>query len=644
MTDTDDSKDAKTSGHLRSKPSSAPEPEETDKQIDSDDQGTVGEADADSQQTDAAVDDIMKTDGDEALKAQDDAAEHAVVMKKGLGERFKQKWIKWWSTPRTRNGSIASLVLVVVVLGAVPFTRYNLAGLVMKSSATVSVLDSKTGAPVSGAKVVLAGVSAETDAKGRATVKVHPGSKKVEISKAYYKSTSQSELVAFSGNNFNLKIVALGRQVRIKVVDKITTKPVSGATITIQGTKTKTDAKGLATVVLASSATTQTASLSSDNFNSLQATITASGDVAKNTFSLTPAGKLYFLSNLSGKIDVVKTNLDGSDRQTVLAGTGNEDRYSTSLLASRDWKYLALLSKRSGDTASLYLIDTTNGDKLSTVDQGNANFSLVGWSGDRFVYRVDRNSVQNWQPNAQALKSFDPTTGHSLTLDQTEGSGSDANSYARQNFGDIYLLGSQVVYAKAWQGYGVTSTYVLADKKAELDTINADGSGGRTIKSFAPNSYPTYTNGYTSISLGAVLYEPSGLYVSFFHDNTTDYYDYEDGKIAADPNLNDDKFQSAQYATTYLFSPSGNSTFWADQRDGKSTLFVGDDDGKNEKQIASLSDYNNYGWFTDNYLLVSKNSSELYIMPVGGGTAFKITDYYKPAINYQGYGGGYGGL
>jgi hypothetical protein len=93
-----------------------------------------------------------------------------------------------------------------------------------------------------------------------------------------------------------------------------------------------------------------------------------------------------------------------------------------------------------------------------------------------------------------------------------------------------------------------------------------------------------------------------------------------------------------------LLSPSSNQTFWTDQRDGKNTLFVGDNDAKNQKTIASLSGYNIYGWFTDNYLLVSKNSSELYVMPVAGGTPLKITDYYKPAINYQGYGGGYGGL
>jgi len=645
MADMDDPKDLPNHRLSQSKPDTLPESDRISRQIAIDNEGQVAEVESDDPETDKAVDDILKTDGDEALKAQDVAAENAVIMKQSLRERFKQKWLKWWSVPRTRNGSIAALLMVLIVLGAVPFTRYNILGLAMKASITVSVVDSKTGSPVSGARLKLAGVLAETDAKGRAVLKVHAGSKTLEVSKPYYKSVSQDELVALSGGHFMVKIVALGHQVRLKVVNKITAKPIANAVITIKDAKTKTDASGLATVVLDSSATTENATIGSGSFNSLQVTIVAAGDLAKNTFSLTPAGKLYFLSNLSGKIDVIKTNLDGSDRQTVLAGTGNEDRYTTSLLASRDWKYLALLSKRSGDTASLYLIDTTSGDKLSTIDQGaGTNFTLVGWSGDRFIYRVGRTSVQNWQPNAQAIKSFDPTTGSSLLLDQTQGSGTDANWYARQSFQDVYLVGSQVVYTKNWDGYGMAPEYVLAGKKAELDAINADGSSARTVKSFAPSAYPTFSNGYTSIGATTVLYEPAGLYVGFSHDGTTDYYDYEDGKITTDPSITADKFQSVAYGTTYLLSPSGGSTFWADQRDGKSTLFVGDADGKNQKQIAALSDYKNYGWFTDNYLLVSKNSSELYIMPTGGGTASKITDYYKPDINYQGYGGGYGGL
>jgi hypothetical protein len=94
-----------------------------------------------------------------------------------------------------------------------------------------------------------------------------------------------------------------------------------------------------------------------------------------------------------------------------------------------------------------------------------------------------------------------------------------------------------------------------------------------------------------------------------------------------------------------LLSPSADQTFWSESRDGKNTLFIGDQGGQNGKQIASLSDYNTFGWFTDDYLLVSKNSSELYIMDKAGKqAALKVSDYHKPTQNFYGYGGGYGGL
>ncbi|HEX5447612.1 MAG TPA: hypothetical protein VFW90_00160, partial [Candidatus Saccharimonadales bacterium] len=92
-------------------------------------------------------------------------------------------------------------------------------------------------------------------------------------------------------------------------------------------------------------------------------------------------------------------------------------------------------------------------------------------------------------------------------------------------------------------------------------------------------------------------------------------------------------------------SPSGGQTFWSEQRDGKNTLFLGDGNAQNGKTIANLSDYSPYGWYTNNYLLVSKNSSELYVMAKSGSSSpVKISDYHKPQQTFYGYGGGYGGL
>jgi hypothetical protein len=597
--------------------------------------------DSDDKTTDVVVDDIMKQDSDEVLKKQDEATKQGIIVSPTTRfGRFKNAIAEWWARPRNRYIVLGIFVALLAAIYFVPIARSNVAGLVVKAPVTVQVLDSKTSKAVSGATVSLAGKSAQTDATGKAKLQVNAGSKTLKVTKKYYGGVTKSELVkVWAGtNSFKASLVPLGRQVSVLVVNKITGKPVSGATVKAGSADAKTDKNGKATLVISSDATTQAATVSLANYNDLKVTVTAGGTAAQNTFSVTPAGKLYFLSNLSGKIDVVKTNLDGTDRQTVLAGTGSEDRYSTSLLASRDWKYLALLSKRSGATASVYLIDTTNGDKLTTIDQGDANFSLVGWSGDRFVYQVTRNTVQNWQPNKQALKSFDPANGQSTLLDQTTAAGSGDYDFIGNSFGSPYLMGSQVVYLKNWSSSYTLRTQI-SSKQVELNAINADGSGHKILKTFSED--PAGLTSYLSAS--AQLYEPDGLYIDFQNGVKDVFYQYEAGKVTEATDVTADTFYNTSYPT-YLISPSGNSTFWGDQRDGKTTLSTGDDDAKNSKQIAALSDYKTYGWFTDDYLLVSKNSSELYVMGAVGGTPLKVTDYYKPAINYNGYGGGYGGL
>jgi hypothetical protein len=620
----------------------APEVKATDDftEVDDSEKTDLNEDSTDDKVTDVAVDDIMKEDSDKVLEVQDEATKKGlIVTPTGRFARFKNAIAEWWSHPRNRWIIAAVVVLLLAATYLVPIARSNVAGLLLKTPVTVQVLDSKTNKAVSGATVSLAGKTVKTDANGKAKLDVHAGSKTLKVTKKYYAGSSKSQLVKiWSGtNSFKASLLPLGRQVSVTVVDKVSGKPVAGATIKAGSADAKTDKKGQATLVISSDATTQAATVTLAGYNDLKGVVTAGGTTAQNTFSVVPAGKLYFLSNLSGKIDVVKTNLDGTDRQTVLAGTGSEDRNSTSLLASRDWKYLALLSKRSGTTASVYLIDTTNGDKLTTIDEGNAAFNLVGWSGDKFVYQVTRNNLQVWQANRQALKSFDPASGQTTLLDQTTATGTGTNDYAGQYFGSPYLMGSQVVYLKAWSTSYINQSQ-LDGKQPELDAINADGSGHKILKSFiiASISIP-----FSSIS--AQLYEPDGLYINVDVAGQSTFYEYEDGKVTEATDMTSDKFYSTPYPT-YLLSPSGSGTFWGDQRDGKTTLSTGDDDAKNAKQIASLSDYSAYGWYTDNYLLVSKNSSELYIMSNSGGTPLKVTDYYKPAINYNGYGGGYGGL
>lgn len=577
---------------------------------------------------------------DDELEVVEEPEAQAPAESHDPANRFER--LKTWYLDRKKWTIPASVLLLILILAGVPFTRYSLAGLVVKKDFSIKVVDSTANTPVSGATVSLGSVSAETDGTGKAVLhRVKPGPHKLQLSKKYYTAKNPTlNVPLFSQKTVpTIQMTATGRQVKISVVNLITKKPLSDVDIKLADISAKTDKAGNATVVLPAGVSQQDATLSLDNYNDAKVIVRVSNDkIQENDFSLTPAGKVYFLSKLSGKIDVVKTNLDGTGRQTVLGGTGNEDDTNTVLLASRDWKYLALLSRRAGSAPSLYLIDTSD-DSLKTIDEGSASFSLTGWVDDNFVYTVTRNDVQLWQSKRQTLKSYDANAKKLTTLEQTTASGTDNFSYVTQLIGDVYGYNGTVYYTLNWSG-GINSSGSVSSKQATFNSVKPDGSSKRAIKSFALASGTTAID----VTLEQRVQAPDKINLKFSDGTKDNFYVYLNGQVKESNSLNSDNFYTADYPT-YLQSPSGNNTFWSEPRDGKNTLFVGDEDGQNGKQIASLSDYDTYGWYTDDYLLASKNSSELYILPKSGSqNPIKISDYHKPAYTFYGYGGGYGGF
>jgi hypothetical protein len=441
------------------------------------------------------------------------------------------------------------------------------------------------------------------------------------------------------------KLTATGRQARISIKNLVNHEVLPNADIEIAEVNAKTDKSGNATIVLPAGTKSAKAKLSLDGYNNAEVTVAVDDKTIKqNDFTLTPSGKVYLLSKLSGKIDVVKTNLDGSSRQTVLAGTGKEDGVGTVLLASRDWKYLTLLSRRDGAAnPKLYLINTSDDSMVVMDAEAASSFNPVGWSDHNFIYTVTRPNAANWQPDHQALKSYDAESKKVIVLDRTGGDHlGSMEGYKYENIGGVYQVGKTVIYDKYWTIYQM-GNYVPVDDKAGIYSVSAAGGKPQTLKAF---SYVLGQSTYIS----SIPYEAGQVYYQ-----TSDggaplvYYAYSNGKLSTRTDISDDfdKYYQ-QGSSTYLQSPGGNETFWSESRDGKNSLFVGDQSGDGGKQIASLSDFQTYGWYTQDYLLVSKNSSELYIMSRAGvskdAQAVKITDYHKPSRNFNGYGGGYGGI
>jgi hypothetical protein len=583
----------------------------------------------DGEETDKAVDDIAASDGDTLLASEDTAAKTPTPITKAsagwrerLGSLIRDK--RFW----------AVIVVLVIALFALPVTRYKLLGIVIKEPIAVSVIDSKTHVPVSSAQVAIGGVKAKTDANGNAKLKAPLGKHQLAVTKQYFKTYEATVSVGFkSAGKTRVNLVATGRQVPITVFNKITGKPLAGVEIKVLDTTAKTNNKGQATIVLPATATTDAAEISRTGYNTAKVQIQVTSDtVSVNTIQLVPSGHIYLLSNLNGTIDVIKTNLDGSGRKTVVEGTGKEDASSTSLLASRDWRFLVLKARRDTAKPALYLIDTSN-DKLTAFEEGNTDITPVGWYGHNFIYDVVHDSLSYWQSGRETIKSYDADRGQPNQIDQNQAQG-DATSYAYQSFYNFYIVDNAVAYNTQWYAYAGAD---LAGKNA---TIRVAQPAGQSKKDY--QSFPAADIGY----IQTALYQPAAINYEIYNstDNKLSYYKYQNQAVATTTGLDQSDFEKTY--PTFLLSPSGKQTFWTELRDGKNSLFLGNEDAGGKQQIASLSDYAPYGWFSDSYVLVSKDNSQLYIMAAGElkTPPLKVTDYYKPTQNFTGYGYGYGGL
>lgn len=565
-----------------------------------------------------------KTEKEESDSSKDTSPGSAKKIPIGLShlQRFKN----WYKTDKAKSIPLTILVLILLI-AAIPWTRYKAAGLVVKKNFSIVVLDADSHSPVSGAELSEGSLSTQTDGNGKAVLHLSAGHHTLLISKKYYQDRKADVLVPIFSQKSSpsLALTATGRQVKIVVKNLITQNNLAGVDITVADTSAKTDKNGVAIVVLPAGVSSQKANLSLDGYNDSDVTVKVSDSkVAENDFNLTPSGKIYFLSRRTGRLDLMKANLDGSGAQLAVAGTGNEQDYNTALLPSPDWKYAALVSKRNptDPTPQLYMISAAD-DKLLSADSGNATFTLKGWAGDSLIYYVTRGDIQPWQAGKDKLKSYDATSGKTTLLDQTSATG-DASASAYEYYALVTVSGNNVVYAKNWtQVYYSSPPGLLVGKQNSLSIIGADGQNHKLVANYDAGSNVQYAQ-----------HSPNAIYIWQQINSSDKFFDYSFGLAAPRVvNITSDQFYQAY--PTYYSSPSGKQTFWAENRDGKNTLFLGDSSGSNPSTVATLSDYSPYGWFSDNYLLVTKGGSELLIMGAKAGQTVKITDYQP--TGYHGY-------
>lgn len=538
---------------------------------------------------------------------------------------------KTWVATHKLWTMLAGLSVVLLVGGGIVATtdaRYVVMNLFGKAAVQVVVTDATTHQPIPEVTINLAGKTATSDAKGILRLNgVAYGRTTLSAKKLAY-ADAQKEVVVGPEPRFDLELSPVGTRLTLQAANVLSGKAVGSVKASFGGSDALGDSTGkISLVIPPQKAATADITLSADGFNQKKVTVTLAKP--STAVTLTPAGSVYFLSKRTGTINVMKTSLDGSDQKVVLAGTGSEREGNTVLLASRDWKYVALLARRSGENEALYVIDTHD-DTLKSVDEGKAAFTPTGWMGHRFVYTVQRQDKQYYEAKQTAVKTYNADAEKLSTVDENEASG-DQYSSEVQNFSSVYIVAGGFVYTRHWYGT------VGADRKVEVILVGEDGTK-KALKSYPSSAY----SGANVLAVG-----PDELYISLFAtgSGTGKVVEYEHQQVA-DSTIKPDDLYNKPYPTK-LLSPGGSATFWGEDRDGKVTLLVGDGDGENGKDFIKQGDYSAYGWYGDDYLLVSKGGSELFVIARSSADSqkpLKLTDYHKPSYSLSGYGYGYGGL
>lgn len=504
-------------------------------------------------------------------------------------------------------GLVALLAIATGVVFATDL-KYPIVGLFAKGQADIIVTDSKTHQPIGGATVELGGVQTKTNQTGKATLSgVTLGKQKLTITKAAYASVNQDETIWVGINTLpTVTLEGTGLQVSFVVTDKLTGLPIQGATVEVEDGSTQSDAQGKASLrVLTGGKDEGEAKVSKDGFNNSKVKIWLGESfqaIPPYDVSLLASGKDYFLSNSSGKYNLYQSNFDGSSKELLVAGTGNETS-DTTINVSPDGKYIALRSAREGahdsqgnPIISIYILDASSKSLSKITTDPNPN--IVDWIGQSLVFSTTKDNGVKMSYVKLPSKSTQ-----------------DIGTYQQ---GPYTYFGS----AFAFEGYLVYSV-VTADAGSQGLYIDQLGQSPKMIENGA---------------VGEIRQAPPDtlLFTTYGHSNSASWYSYKIGD-------SDSKDLSSAPTTTnkdVATSSDSNKGAFIDNRDGKSELYLSDPNGQNETKLTSLgSVVYPIRWIGSSYIIFEVNKSGETADYIIGADAkskvAKITDVYL--TNHLGY-------
>lgn len=532
---------------------------------------------------------------------------------------FGEKCRAALKSPKFWLSLVGLLVLGLVVAWFVQPSRWWLANIFApKNTITITTITPAVGeakaSKLRSVAITVNGNTYKTDDKGQVKIADLPyGQASIKAVKAGFQTIDYGVTLdvdpffhAFGGKAADdaaraveLSMQATGMPIAFKAVDYLSGKPITDGEFAVSDVVAKPDKNGLVSLkVPGTDADKVTVSAAfGGRYIDKKFEIALNSQNASDV-AFVPGGKHYFVSKRDGVLTVYGSNLDGSDVQPIVVGTGQETN-EIAFAVSPDGKYGVLSSSRDGARDAkknilqrVYVVDLST-KQLTRVDEGNT-VTYADWAGEKLVYTTT---------NYDASNGSYPTTLRSI----------DA--------------GTKRVYNFESADYISVST-VGSDKVLYLKYSNSgDGQASSPVLRQAPMNATTMKTLGEKVNYDAYLQLDFNR-IAFKTGQDQTWHEY---------SLNNDSLKtisqpgSGSTTVRYLASANtdGSKRLIIDQVDGKYTLFMKDTGTGAETKLygaAGLGGPIRWIGNTIVFRVVTSEQTADYAVSVNGGEPKKITD------------------
>jgi hypothetical protein len=559
--------------------------------------------------TSEAVDAIVAEEGDKVLAADDADVSKSFQPEKTSFKNQLQNFFKaWWNNHYARYGTLAVVLMAIIIALVLPVSRYFLMNLVtIRASARVTVLDESSQQPLKNVQISLGGENSLTGSDGIARIgHIKLGKTKLLIQKRAYGVITKQVTIGWGSNPLgsqSLKVI--GSQYVVIVKDFLSGKPIENAEASSGDANASSDKDGKILLAVEPGEDTQiTVTVSAKSYRDEKLTFKLDSK-ADQSISMVPARKEAFVSKRSGKYDVYKIDVDGKNEVVVLKGTGFEQD-AIALLPHPTDEVAALVSTRDGvRNSDGFLLSTLTlinlGDNSSKSLGSTERIRLVGWLDSRLVYVQIAAGASAANSKRYRLTSYDYKSG-------------DKRDIASANyFNDVRIANGSIYYA--------ISSGNSSSGGVNLTRSNGDGSSKQVI--ISQEVWNIFRVSYEDLKVVA----------------GQNWYAYKLGNLTAT------KLDGSPVTpTNRIYMDSGDKlhSLWVDNRDGKGVLISYDTSSKTDKILKNQSglDDSSLRWLSNSTLIYRIHTDQEtadYVLNINGGEAKKITDVTNTSGIEKGY-------